>query len=80
VIFKGSAWNSPASFSYFIPILIAASFFLDFLQYEQKDELFFLRWSLPIRATFVAFSFIFLFLAFSWTAQYDSKVFIYQGF
>jgi D-alanyl-lipoteichoic acid acyltransferase DltB (MBOAT superfamily) len=80
VIFKGSAWNSPASFSYFIPILIAASFFLDFLQNEQKDELFFLRWSLPIRATFVAFSFIFLFLAFSWTAQYDSKVFIYQGF
>jgi alginate O-acetyltransferase complex protein AlgI len=80
VLFKGSGLASKPDFSPWIPILIAVSFILDFLQTRNKDETFLLNWPLPLRAAFVTTIFLLLILGFTWTSPYTSKVFIYQGF
>jgi len=80
VIFKGSGWNSPPSFNYWILILGLVSFLLDFLQFRHKDEKFVLKWPLPARAFILAIGRLALILASAWTSQFVSKVFIYQSF
>jgi alginate O-acetyltransferase complex protein AlgI len=80
VVIKGSGWNSPANFSYWILILIFVSFLLDFFQSRYQDEIFILKWPLLARASVLAVFILILILASTWTSQYVSKVFIYQGF
>ncbi|MHC1784637.1 MAG: MBOAT family protein [Anaerolineaceae bacterium] len=80
VIIKGSGWNSSPSFDYWILILISLSFLLDFLQYKNKDDAFFIKWRLPARASAVAIAALALILAFAWTSLYDSTIFVYQNY
>lgn len=80
VLLKGSGWNLPASFNPWIVVLIFVSFLLDFFHFKYKDEFYLLKWPLPARASILAVDLLALILAFTWTSQYVSKVFVYQGF
>lgn len=80
VLIKGSGWNTPSTMSGWFFVFTGVSFLLDIFQSQKKDEGFLLSWPLPARALFVSIFGLALIFAFTWTAQFESSVFVYQGF
>lgn len=60
-----------------VPVGAALSLGLDWLQARRGDEVFFLRWPLPVRAAVVALAGLAIFIA---LRPAGAQPFVYQGF
>lgn len=79
-LFQHSNWLIQTALSGMIVILVAVSFFMDFLQAKYEGDCCLLKWPSIPRAAVLAALLIILFLAFTWTSPFISNVFVYQGF